>query len=113
MIWQRYFGDAAYSGKCRSFDAAKEYAEDLLRKYGPPVRKPRSNTGVLGVSRCFELFNRGRYAGLEMPYLSTTARGPKDHKRQLHRFYIHKYPTEKHALSEAIAWRQSVLQQKA
>ncbi|MCP5550271.1 MAG: hypothetical protein H7A53_05195 [Akkermansiaceae bacterium] len=114
VLKTKLFSDRLNGGKRKALDAAKSHRDDLIRsmaKLAKPLwkieRKPRTNTGHLGVSLT-EYLNKG---GKARKVITVTARAELG-KAVNRKFSVDKLGYET-AVRKAVAWRKKVLSERA
>jgi hypothetical protein len=107
----RQFSDKKYGGAEGAFKAAQEWLTEqaALRPartwetHAPFQRsRPRSNTGILGISRTHDYARHDRSLKQEVFSVAFSDQGVRNCKK----FYIHHYTDERDALADAIAFRK-------
>ncbi len=107
----RQFADKKYGDSKKSLQAALEWLQEQYQLnpgrprelYAPFQRvKPRSNTGILGISKTHDYARHDRSIKQEVFSVAYS----EDGQRRCKKFYIHHYVDEREALADAILFRK-------
>lgn len=107
----RQFADKKYGDRVKSLQAAREWLAEQYQlqpgrpreKYAPFQRcKPRSNTGILGISKTHDYARHDRSIKQEVFSVAYS----EDGQRRCKKFYVHHYTDEREALADAVVFRK-------
>jgi hypothetical protein len=106
-IITKQFADGRYGSKEKAFKAAQEWLAEQKKihparrsqlEYAPfQLQKPRSNTGILGISRTYDYARHDKSIKQECFAVAYSDQGVRGCKK----FYIHHYVDEQEALADS------------